>query len=60
MERATYGAEAWTYRKEEWKRWLAFETTGYRRVMRIHWEAKQTIMLRYYEKLVVDNYLVCW
>ena len=25
-----------------WKRWLAFETTGYRRVMRIHWEAKQT------------------
>ena len=30
---ATYGAEAWTYRKEEWKRWLAFETTGYRRVI---------------------------
>jgi len=39
---ATYGAEAWTYRKEGWKRWLAFETTGYRRAMRIPWEAKQT------------------
>jgi len=29
VARSYYGAEAWTYRKEEWKRWLAFETTCY-------------------------------
>jgi len=39
---AAYRAEAWTYRTEEWKRWLAFETTGYRRVTEISWEAKKT------------------
>jgi len=30
------------YRKEDWKRWFAFETTGYRRVMGISWEGKKT------------------
>ena len=30
------------YRKEEWKRWLAFETTGFRWVLRISWTAKKT------------------
>jgi len=39
---ATYGAEGWTCRKEEWKRWLAFETIGYRRVLGISWTAKKT------------------
>jgi len=39
---ATCGAEAWTYRKSEWKWCLAFETTGYGRVLRIPWTAKKT------------------
>src|SRR3984885_7787555 len=38
---ATYGSEAWTYRKSEIKRIKAFETTSYRRILRIHWTAKK-------------------
>ena len=57
---ATYGAEAWTYRKEGWKRWLAFETTGYRRAMRIPWEAKQTNDEVLRKAGGRQLYLVCW
>ena len=38
---ATYGAEAWTYRKSEQKRIKSFETTSYRRILRIPWTAKK-------------------
>jgi len=39
---ATYRAEAWTSMKEEWKWWLAFETIGYRRVLRISRTSKKS------------------
>jgi hypothetical protein len=38
---ATYGVESWTYRKSEVRRIKAFETTSYRRILRIPWTAKR-------------------